>query len=108
MRAMTLPKTKKWLPRKSLLSIAAAALAVGAAILATASLASGRLGQNANIPLITQDGQTVHFYDDMIKGKIVAVNLIYTSCMWTCPLETARLAQVQRLLGGRVGKDIFF
>jgi protein SCO1 len=97
------------LPRKWLLLIAGAALFAGvAAVFATASLASGRLGQNANIPLITQDGQTVHFYDDLIKGKIVAVNFIYTSCLFTCPLETARLAQVQRMLGDRVGKDIFF
>jgi protein SCO1 len=93
--------------RKWPLSIAALALGA-AAVLAPAALASGRLGQNANIPLITQDGRTVHFYDDMIKGKIVAVNFIYTTCLWTCPLETARLAQVQRLLGDRVGKDIFF
>jgi protein SCO1/2 len=99
----------KMLSRKWRLAIAAAALSVGtAAVFATAAAASGRLGQNANIPLITQDGQIVHFYDDMIKGKIVAVNFIYTSCLFTCPLETARLAQVQRLLGGRVGKDIFF
>jgi protein SCO1/2 len=106
MRDMTLPVM---LPRQWLLSIAAAALSVGAAaVFATAVSASGRLGQNANIPLITQDGQTVHFYDDLIKGKIVAVNFIYTSCLFSCPLETARLAQVQRMLGDRVGKDIFF
>ncbi|HSB78468.1 MAG TPA: SCO family protein [Candidatus Methylomirabilis sp.] len=61
-----------------------------------------------NVPLITQDGQTVHFYDDLLKGKAVLVNLIYTSCSDTCPLETARLAQVQKLMGDRVGKDIFF
>jgi protein SCO1/2 len=106
MRDMMMPVM---LPRKWLWSIAAAALSVGAAALfATAAAASGRLGQNANVPLITQDGQTVHFYDDLIKGKIVAVNFIYTSCLFSCPLETARLAQVQKLLGGRVGKDIFF
>jgi len=96
-------------PRKSLPLIAAAALLIGAAaVLATASLASGRLGQNANIPLITQDGRAVHFYDDLIKGKIVAVSFIYTSCLFACPLETARLVQVQRMLGDRVGKNIFF
>jgi len=61
-----------------------------------------------NIELITQDGKKVHFYDDLIKGKIVAIDLIYTHCKDMCPLETARLAQVQRLLGDRVGKDIFF
>lgn len=61
-----------------------------------------------NIQLTTQDGKTVHFYDDLIKGKIVAIDLIYTTCQYSCPLETARLAQVQKMLGDRVGKDIFF
>src|SRR6266705_414623 len=61
-----------------------------------------------NVPLITQDGATVRFYDDLLKGKKVAINLIYTSCKDECPLETARLVQVQQLLGDRVGKDVFF
>jgi protein SCO1 len=61
-----------------------------------------------NLPLTTQDGTTVHFYDDVIKGKIVVIDLIYTHCVDSCPLETARLAQVQKMLGARVGKDIFF
>jgi len=61
-----------------------------------------------NVPLITQDGATVHLYDDLLKGKKVAINLIYTSCKDECPLETARLVQVQQLLGDRVGKDLFF
>jgi len=26
-----------------------------------------------NLPLTTQDGKTVHFYDDVLKGKIVAI-----------------------------------
>src|SRR3989441_11328962 len=61
-----------------------------------------------NVPLTTQDGTAVHFYEDLLKGKKVAINLIYTSCKDECPLETARLVQVQRLLGDRVGKDVFF
>ncbi|HWX54360.1 MAG TPA: SCO family protein [Verrucomicrobiae bacterium] len=61
-----------------------------------------------NVELITQDGKKVHFYDDLIKGRIVAIVLIYTNCQYSCPLETARLAQVQKKLGDRVGKDIFF
>lgn len=61
-----------------------------------------------NTELITQDGKKVHFYDDVIKGKIVAIDFIYTSCGYACPLETARLVQVQQKLGDRVGKDIFF
>src|SRR5919199_1102994 len=61
-----------------------------------------------NVPLTTQDGKTVRLYDDLLKDKIVAIDLIYTHCKFSCPLETARLAQAQKLLGDRVGKDIFF
>src|SRR5205823_2986158 len=59
-------------------------------------------------PITTPQGKTVRFYDDLVKGKIVAIDLIYTTCKYACPLETARLAQVQRLLGDRMGRDVFF
>jgi protein SCO1/2 len=88
------------------------ALLVAAAALldSRSSIASGPWGAGyfPNVPLTTQDGTVVHFYDDLLKGKAVAVNLIYTRCSASCPLETAKLVQVQRLLGDRVGKDIFF
>jgi protein SCO1 len=65
-------------------------------------------GEFPNVELTTQDGQRVRFYDDLIKGKSVMIDLIYTDCKDECPLETARLAQVQKLLGDHVGKDVFF
>jgi len=61
-----------------------------------------------NIKLVNQDGKTVHFYDDLIKDKVVAVNFIYTHCGDTCPAQTASLRQVYKLLADRMGKDIFF
>ena len=61
-----------------------------------------------NVELITQHGKKVRFYDDLIKGKVVAIELMYTSCRYNCPLETARLVQVQKMLGDRMGKDVFF
>lgn len=61
-----------------------------------------------NVELITQNGEKVRFYDDLIKGKVVAIDLIYTTCKYSCPLQTARLVQLQKLLGDRMGKDIFF
>ena len=60
-----------------------------------------------DIELTTHEGERVRFYD-VIKGKTVAIELIYTTCKYACPLETARLAQVQELLGDRMGRDIFF
>jgi protein SCO1/2 len=61
-----------------------------------------------NVPLVTQDGETVRFFDDLIEGKIVAINFIYTTCPDSCPLETAQLVRVQDILGDRMGKDVFF
>ena len=80
------------------------------AVLAAPASAANPWGADyfPNVALTTHDGATVRLYDDLLKGKAVAINLIYTSCTDECPLETARLVQVQRLLGDRVGKDIFF
>ena len=61
-----------------------------------------------NVPLITDEGETVHFFDDLIEDKVVVINFIYTSCPDTCPLETAQLVRVQKLMEDRVGKDVFF
>jgi protein SCO1 len=93
-------------------AIAAAALLIGAAALLplASALAQNRWGPDyfPNVPLVTQDGVTVRFYDDLLKGKAVAINAIYTACKDECPLETAKLVQLTRLLGDRVGKDVFF
>jgi cytochrome oxidase Cu insertion factor (SCO1/SenC/PrrC family) len=61
-----------------------------------------------NIPLITHEGKTVRFFDDLIKDKVVAINFIYANCPDSCPLETAQLARVQKIMGDRLGKDVFF
>jgi len=61
-----------------------------------------------NVPVVTQDGKTLKFYDDLVKGKIVVLSFIYTSCKDICPLSTARLGEAQERLGSRVGRDIFF
>jgi protein SCO1/2 len=98
--------------RTSWTGSAAAALLLGAAALLHigSALAQNRWGANyfPNVTLVNQDGKEVRFYDDVLKGKSVAINVIYTSCKDECPLETARMAEVQKILGERMGKDIFF
>ena len=61
-----------------------------------------------NIPLVTHEGERVRFFDDLIRDKVVAINFMYTSCPDTCPVQTARMLQVARLLGDRLGEDVFF
>src|SRR3954469_17784993 len=91
------------------------AAAVTGVVLALALLkqpglaADTRWGANyfPNVTLTTQDGEDVKFYD-LIKGKIVAIDLIYTNCQYACPIETSRMARMQQLLGERMGRDVFF
>jgi protein SCO1/2 len=59
-----------------------------------------------NVELTDHNGQRVRFYDDVIRGKIVAINFMYTTCADICPLDTAQLRRVQQILGDRVGRDI--
>jgi protein SCO1 len=90
-----------------LMLLASAIVCVGNA---SAEAGGSHWGANyfPNVALTTQNGTTVRFYDDLLKGKVVVVDLIYTHCKDSCPLETARLAQVQKLLEDRMGKDVFF
>lgn len=94
---------RKLVTRAALCLVAAIAGPAGAAPAATPWGA----GYFTNVPLLTQDGQTVNFYEDLLKGKKVLVNFIFTSCEQACPLDTANMARLQQLLGDRVGKDVF-
>jgi protein SCO1/2 len=93
-----------WLPVLVGFSVLLAGGSAGAA-----SKHSNRWGAEyfPNVPLVTHEGKTVHFFDDLIEGKVVVINFIFTSCTDSCPLDTARLAKIQHILGDRVGKDIF-
>src|SRR5262245_31833833 len=79
-------------------------------LLGTLSAQAARWGKEyvPNVPVVTQDGKVLNFYDDLIKDKIVVLSFIYTSCRDICPLATARLGEAQEKLGDRLGRDIFF
>ena len=60
-----------------------------------------------NIELTTSEGRKVRFYDDLLKDKIVVINLMYADCDGICPVTTANLKRVRTLLRERVTKDVF-
>jgi protein SCO1/2 len=59
-----------------------------------------------NMELVTQQNRTVRFYDDLVKGKVVLINFMFTTCTSICPPMTANLAQVQRLLKEYLGDRV--
>jgi protein SCO1/2 len=60
-----------------------------------------------NIELTTSEGRKVRFYDDLLKDKIVVINLMYADCDGICPVTTANLKRVRTLLREQVTKEVF-
>jgi cytochrome oxidase Cu insertion factor (SCO1/SenC/PrrC family) len=92
---------------RRVMTAALAALAILSA--ATTGDAQMRRGPEffPNLPVVNQNGETLKFYDDLIKDKIVIVMFIYTSCTDICPLTTARMTLIEDKLGPAIGRDIF-
>jgi protein SCO1/2 len=54
--------------------------------------------------LIDQDENPVQL--SSLRGKVVLLDFIYTSCPGPCPLLSRKFSQFQKTLGERVGKEI--
>lgn len=61
-----------------------------------------------DLELLTQDGREVRFYSDMLQGRTVLLNVIYTNCSDACPLITQQLNDVRRRLPDTFGKQVHF
>ncbi|HSS78257.1 MAG TPA: SCO family protein [Thermoanaerobaculia bacterium] len=73
-----------------------------AAAQATAPEAQPLGGLNVpDVSLIDQDGRPVHFYSDLVKDKVVAMNFVFTTCTTICPPMGATFAKLQKLLAGK-------
>jgi protein SCO1/2 len=84
-------------------------LGVSELLTSAASLAAESEDPNnlfPNIVLTSHEGKSYKFYDDLVRGKKVMINFFYAGCGDICPLSTQRLAEVQHMLGGRVGRDL--
>jgi protein SCO1/2 len=83
--------------------VAPAALPARAAVAPPAPIWRGRF---PNVALQTHDGRTVHFYDDLLRGRRVTINFMYVECEGTCPGTTQNLVEVERKLGAQAGRDV--
>lgn len=98
--------------RRNLLTALAAAPVGGGLVASGAHLDEGsrekmRDRYFPNVELTTHEGKKVRFYDDLIKDKIVVINFMYADCEGICPTITSNLVKAQKLLGERVGRNIF-
>ncbi len=62
--------------------------------------------QIPDTPLRDQEGRPVHFYSDLVQGRVVAVNFVFTSCTTVCLPMGAGFGKLRTMLGDRAGKDV--
>lgn len=80
----------------------------------------GRLGRTSDRPLeeqnreyftdrkvITHEGEEKRFYTDVLKDRVVLISFFYTNCPTADP-DTAKLAEIRKLLDGDGGEKVLF
>ena len=94
--------------RTMLTTLAVAPVAIGAVAQTASSGTDKKVNKTAdsardklqkryfpNFELTTHEGRKVHFYDDLIKDKIVVINFMYVKCEGICMPITTNLKRVQ-------------
>ena len=67
----------------------------------TKHFSMGDMDKVPNVDLVNQYGENVKFYD-LIKGKVVALNFIFTSCKTICPPMGANFVELKTIMAERV------
>ena len=69
---------------------------------------SGAAAYFGSLPsLVDQDGRPVQLYADLMKGKVVVIDAIFTTCQGACPVMSRNFAKIQDWLGDRLGKEAY-
>lgn len=75
---------------------------------ATPTMREQLAAQFPNLAVKDESGQTVRFFDGLIRDRVVIINFMFTTCDGQCPRTTAKLVRVRTALGERFGRDISF
>lgn len=59
-----------------------------------------------DVVLVDQNGAEKHFYSDLVKGKVVIIDAMFTTCEGSCPMMERNFARIQEWLGPRLGRDV--
>lgn len=90
--------------RSAVRLLASLALALSVALPALANEEAHHYFGDAT--LIDQHGQKHRFYSDLLHDKIVLIHPFFTHCEGICPVMAAHVAEIQKWLGDRLGKDV--
>jgi len=94
-------RCRVWLAAFTLFSAAVSAAPVTAPTGATFAL------KIPDLPVYDQHGRQLNFYSDLVKGKTVVIDFIFTTCTTICPQLTMAMRRIQQQLGDRIGRDVW-
>ena len=55
-----------------------------------------------------QNGRELRFYSDVLKDRVVMLNVIFTHCTDACPLITRKLREVREAMGSELASQVTF
>ena len=104
--------------RNVVLILCAGLLAAPAVALAEAAARTGPTNDAAaeekarkfftDLEVVDQNGKKLRFYSDVLKGRVVLINFIFTNCPDACPMVTHKLMQVRNMLVPAIKDDVWF
>jgi cytochrome oxidase Cu insertion factor (SCO1/SenC/PrrC family) len=61
-----------------------------------------------DLEVVDQNGKRMRFFTDVLKDRVVVINVIFTNCQDACPLVTQKLMQTQDRLVPAIKDDVWF
>lgn len=91
------------------------AVALGAALITPPAAISAEADRDAaareyftDLEVIDQNGKRLRFYSDVLKDRVVLINVIFTNCEGACPLITQHLIRTRRALVPAIKDEVWF
>lgn len=61
-----------------------------------------------DLEVLDQNGESLRFYSDVIKGKVVLISFIFTSCEDACPIVAQKLIQTRQLMVNSIKDEVWY
>jgi len=95
-------KSLKWM------LLGAALLGSSAAMAAESDRDKGAREYFTDLEVVDQNGNKLRFFSDVLKGRVVLINVIFTNCVSACPLVTQLLSVTRDELVPSVKDEVWF
>jgi len=62
----------------------------------------------SDLEVVDQDGKRLRFFSDVLKGRVVVINFVFTNCQDACPMMTRKLIQTRAMMPETMRDQVWF